>query len=239
MTSWVATKRKACNVFRSSRARLSVAGVLTLGALSLAAITSTTGAYFSDSKSGTVSGSIGSIKITGSGGSGANGLDLAFTNMLPGEPQTVTATFQNTGLNAQDVWVTFPNATALSALNNLGNYGNIQVNANSTDVFDSLNLSDHVLTCPPGSSDLAHMPHPQNPCKALPNKIKLFSNVAPGSTGQVSITFNYVSYMSTQSPLFTAFNTYPVSDQITVNAGDGTGSGLPYQLVATQVGQTP
>ncbi len=224
---------------KSRTTRMSIVGVLIAGAVGLAAFTNATGAYFSDAKSGTITGTIGSIQITGSGGSGADNLDLAYTNMLPGEPPTVTSHFTNSGANAEDVWIVFPNATALSALNNLGNYGDIQINANATDVFDSQNLNDNTVSCPPGSSDLSHLPHPQNPCKALPGKIKLFSSVGPGGSGSVSIAFNYVSYMSTQSPLFTVFNSYPVAGQQTVNAGDGSGNGLPYQLVATQVGQTP
>ena len=224
---------------KSRNARLSVVGILVSAAVGLAAFTNTTGAFFSDSKSGTITGTIGSIRITGSGGSGANGLDLAYTNMLPGEPQTATAQFTNSGSNAEDVWIVFPNATALSALNNLGNYGDIQVNANSTDMFDSQNLNDNTISCPPGSSDPGHLPHPQNPCKALPSKIKLFSSVSPGGSGSVSVIFNYVSYLSTQSPLFTVFNTYPVPGQVTTNPSDGSGAGLPYQLVATQIGQTP
>jgi len=223
----------------SRNGRLSIVGALVTAAVGLAAFTNITGAFFSDAKSGTLTGTIGSIKITGSGGTGANGLDLSYSNMLPGEPQTATAQFTNSGLNAEDVWIVFPNATALSALNNLGNYGNIQINANSTDAFDSQNLNDNTISCPPGSSDLGHLPHPQNPCKALPNKIKLFSAVGPGGSGSVSIIFNYVSYMSIQSPLFTVFNTYPVPGQQTTNPSDGTGNGLPYQLVATQIGQTP
>ena len=35
------------------------------------------------------------------------------------------------------------------------------------------------------------------------------------------------------------FNLYPVPGQYTVDPADGTGSGLPYEIVATQVGQTP
>ena len=62
------------------------------------------------------SGNFGSIKVTPSGGSGAHSTNFSFENMLPGEPQTATVQFQNTGANSEDVWLVFDNATALSAL---------------------------------------------------------------------------------------------------------------------------
>jgi hypothetical protein len=68
---------------------------LTLSLVSLG----TTGAYFSDTHQGNVAGSVGSIKVTGSGGTGTDNLNLAFTGLLPGTPQTVTAGYQNTGMS--------------------------------------------------------------------------------------------------------------------------------------------
>src|SRR5580700_11092508 len=67
-----------------------------------------TGAYFSDTHTGAISGTIGSIRITPSGGTESNDgsfMDLAFSNMLPGDPQTVTVNYQNTGANTEDVYV--------------------------------------------------------------------------------------------------------------------------------------
>ena len=53
-------------------------------------------------------------RITPSGGTESTDssfMDLAFSNMLPGDPQTVTVNYQNTGANTEDVYVVFPNAT--------------------------------------------------------------------------------------------------------------------------------
>jgi hypothetical protein len=189
-----------------------------------------TGAYFSDSHAGTISGNLGSIKITPSGGTGTDSTNLSFTNMLPGVPQTVTLNYSNSGLNAEDVWIVFNNATALSSLNNLGTYGEVHVAANGNDLFDSANLNDRASTCGPFSP---------TGCWPVPQELKVASNVAPTGTGSVSFTFNYASKLSNPAAENGSFNGYPVSGQTTVNAADGTGNGLPYEIVATQVGQTP
>lgn len=196
-----------------------------------------TGAYFTDTHNGTITGSIGSIRVAPSGGSGTDSMDFGFANMLPGESQTITLDYQNTGANNQDIWLKFPNATALSALNNLGTYGEAHVGSNGTEIFASTNLNDRVATCgalsPTG-------------CWPLPTRLKIASNVAPGHTGTVTFTFNYASKMKTPPPVF---NSYPVAagqyspsnpdGQTTVNTGDGSGNGLPWQLVATQLNQMP
>ncbi len=200
--------------------------------------TGTTGAYFSDTHTGSISGSIGSIKVTPSGGSGPEGMNLAFNDMLPGVAQTVTVKYQNTGANPEDVWIVFNNATALSALNNLGSYGEVHLSANGTALFDSANLNDRSGTCGAFSP---------SGCWPLAKQYKVASNLAPWAAGTASFTFSYAGKMVTPP---VAFNSYPVSvngyttshntnDQNIVNAADGTGSGLPYSIVATQHDVTP
>ena len=187
-----------------------------------------TGAYFSDTHGGTISGTVGSVKVTPYGGSGPAQTDLSFTNLLPGVAQTVTESYENTGANPEDVYIVFNNATALSALNNLGTYGEAHLSANGVALFDSANLNDRVPTCGPLSP---------SGCWPLANQYLLVSNLSPGASGTVSFSFNYASKLKSQGPA--AWNTYPVSGQYTVNASDLSGSGLPYQIVATQHGVTP
>jgi hypothetical protein len=172
-------------------------------------------------------------------------MDLAFTNLLPGDPQTVSVAYQNTGLNPEDVWITFPNATALSALNDLGRYGTVHLTSSGYgavgDVFDSANLNDNSTTCGPFSQSPGQ-------CWPLPAQLQIASNVTPGNGGTFSFSFMYASKLSTQAP-GAPWNTYPVpagpysasntNGQFTVNASDGTGAGLPYDIVATQVGILP
>jgi hypothetical protein len=220
-----------------SRGLALVATVALLGGTAWVA-SSTTGAYFSDTHTGSISGSIGSIQVTPSGGTGAEHMNLSFTNMLPGEPQTVTVKYKNTGANPQDVWIVFNNATALSALNNLGTYGEASLAANGTALFHSTNLNDRLGTCGAFSS---------TGCWPLAKQYKVASNLAPGASGDASFTFALAG--KTVTPPAT-FNHYPVStegyltshdtnDQNYVNAADGTGNGLPYSIVATQHGVTP
>jgi hypothetical protein len=203
-----------------------------------------TGAYFSDTHTGAISGTIGSIRVTPSGGTAsADGslMDLAFNDLLPGTPETVTVNYQNTGANPEDVWVVFPNATALSALNSLGNFGTVHLSSAGTgaigDIFDSQNLNDNSTSCPVGSTTTQH----PFPCEPLPNEVLVASNVNSGAGGSFSFQFNYASALSTQAPVGTTadWNTYPQAGQVTTNQSDGTGSGLPYQIVATQHGITP
>lgn len=198
----------------------------------------TTGAYFSDTHSGSISGTVGSIKVTPYGGAGANGMDLSFSNMLPGESQTARVNYQNTGANAEDVWIVFNNATALSSLNNMGTFGEVHLSANGTALFDSVNLNDRSGTCGAFSP---------SGCWPLAKQYLVAANLAPGAAGSVSFAFNLASRTKAAGPVF---NPYPVSpqgylvthdknDQNFVDAADGQGSGLPYRLVATQHGVTP
>ncbi|HST13366.1 MAG TPA: hypothetical protein VLJ44_00780 [Gaiellaceae bacterium] len=214
----------------STAARFIVWGA-TLAALAtlVVAATGMTGAYFSDTHQGAITGNIGSIKVTPSGGTGADSTNFTFTNMLPGVPQTATIQYQNTGLDNEDVWLVFNNATALSALNNLGSYGEVHV-SNGHALFDSANLNDRSSTCGPFSP---------SGCWPLPSQIKVGSDIAPGAGGFAKFTFNYAGKLKNPAAEGAPFNLYPIPGQTTVNAADGSGSGLPYELVATQVGQTP
>ena len=128
----------------------------------------------------------------------------------------------------------FNNPTALSALNNLGTYGEVHITANGgSEVFGSANLNDRYACGAPSNPGVATV------C-AVPKAIKVASSVNPNETGSWAFTFNYAAKLSGQTPAGGGvWNSYPVTGQTTTNAADGTGAGLPYQIVATQVGQTP
>jgi hypothetical protein len=192
-----------------------------------------TGAYFSDMHPGNISGTVGNIHVTPFGGGGANGTDLSFTNLLPGVAQTVKLKYTNTGSDPQDVYIVFTNATALGALNDLGTYGEAHLSANGNALFDSANLKD-------SPSCGAFSP---SGCWPLKSQYLLASNLAPGATGDFSFAFNYAGKLKGQAPAgapAAAWNTYPAADgQAVVNPAEGTGAGLPYEIVATQHGITP
>jgi hypothetical protein len=226
------------------RALTLAASVALVGGTALVA-SGETGAYFSQTVPGSISGTVGSIHITPS-----TSTDLSFSNLLPGAPQTVTVHFENTGSSPEDVYLAFPNATALSALNNLGSYGEVHVSysgpssVNNGDIFDSANLDDNPASCGPFSP---------TGCWPLLNQYELATNLASGASGSFTFSFSYPSKMTIEPPSLTApWNSYPVSgvadsitnstvqsNQWTINAADGTGAGLPFQLIATQPGIQP
>ena len=219
---------------------------LTAGAIGVAALafvaasSSVTGAYFSESKGGTIDGTLGQVHLD------VNPASIAFTNMLPGEPQTATVTFQNTGTGPQDFYLVFPNVPALHALNNLGTYGEVHLTGGPTGnkiaLFDSINLNDG-RTLESGNSCGTFTPAG---CWPLNDSYKLASSVARNGTGSFSFTFNYAGKLSNvanvNGPL-AAFNGYPAQNfggqAFGPDAAGTSASGLPYQIVATQVGQTP
>lgn len=212
------------------------------GAL-IASATGATGAYFNDTKSGTFAGTIGSVKINTSGGSGADHLDFNFSNLLPGTLQWKSVAYTVTGSAPEDVYLVFPNAEALHSVNNMGTYGEVHVKSNGTEIFASTNLNDgldYKLT------DDGHCgPQSQSGCWALPNVLKLASNVAPGHSGTMDFGFALAAkWKDPATEGATAF-CYPL-----VYSGDGNQAdqnctttnpqyGLPYQIVATQPGVAP
>lgn len=220
------------------------AGVTALAlAGTLAVVASgTTGAYFSDTKSGGITGTVGSIHVSVSGqssdGVNGNGINLTYSNLMPGAVQTVTFDFQNTGPVAQDVFMTFPNVPALHALNNLGTYGEVHVASSGTPLFDSANLNDGRTRADGTNSCGALTPAG---CWPLPTSLKVASSVAPGASGVVTFSFGYASKLGNGSNGGTGgvWNSYPVLDAYGADTTPTPGTGLPVNVVATQVGQQP
>ena len=176
------------------------------------------------------------ILITPSGGTGPSSMNLTFNKLLPGAEQTVTVNYQNSGTSREDVYVVFPNATALSALNNLGQYGAVHLSSAGAgslgDVFDTTNLSDKLTTCGTFSP---------SGCWPLLAQYAVARNIEPMTKGSFSFSFEFASAYSKQAPAGTTalWNPFPVTGQTHVVASDGSGAGLPYEIVATQPGITP
>jgi hypothetical protein len=215
------------------KAIIGAGGVAVALTMALAAL-GPTGAYFSDTAQGELTGTDGSIKVETSGGSGADHIGLTYENLLPGETQSVKATFKNTGANAQDVWVVFNDDQARAALNDLGSYGEFHISSYTTaNIFDSTNLRDSAASgCAPTV----------NGCWPLGKQYKLQSNLAVNATGNVNFTFGYAAKLGN-----TAYNN-GIDAEPNTNGGGvwnadplaaPTTSGLPYQIVATQVGHEP
>jgi hypothetical protein len=195
---------------------------LTVGLVG-AAVTGT-GAYFSDAKHGQIDATMGSIAITGYDGTGVDQLDMAFTDLLPGEAATATVRFQNTGRNAQDVWVVFPQSalgdfnhlTDTGLVNDRGSFAEIRIKSSGTEVFQSANLNDDHASCPPGTEDPTKgLP----PCRELPHMVLLQSNLPKDAVSNFEFMFRPGAKTKGGAGL-------PVLS-------------LPYTLVATQHGITP
>ncbi len=221
-----------------------VAALGASGAL-IAATTGATGAYFNDTRSGTFAGTIGSVKINTSGGSGTDHLDFNFANLLPGTLQWKTVSYTVTGSAPEDVYVVFPNADALHAVNNMGSFGEVHVKSNGSGIFGSTNLNDGLdYTLQDDGHCGAQSP---SGCWALPSVLKLASNVAPGHSGTMDFGFALASkWNDVATEGATAF-CYPLvqnsanpsnrADQVCTSTSPQ--YGLPYQIVATQPGVAP
>jgi hypothetical protein len=178
------------------------------------AATGATGAFFSDTKSGHFSGTIGSIKLEGHDGTGGDSLDFNFDHLLPGDRQTLTGRVTNTGTGHEDVYMKFPDAAALHGLNTLGGFGEVHIAAGGVEKFASANLTDLFPCVTPNAV------FPANACP-VPSQLLLFSDLAPG----VTVSFSFAFTIGTRA-----------SDQ---TQWTGTFGPLAYQMIATQVGQTP
>ncbi|WP_104132153.1 hypothetical protein [Cryobacterium sp. M91] len=214
-------------MLKRNKAIIGAGGVAVALTMALAAL-GPTGAYFSDTEQGSIDGTKGSIKIAG-----VDSLDLHFTNMLPGEKQTVSERYVNNGLSPQDVWVVFNNAEALHALNDEGTFMEFHLSANGTALFDSANLNDNGDGVP-GCAGF----DPAG-CWPLKRAYKLQENLAPGSIGKVSFSAMIAAKAVDQSEVGGGdWLPYPVKQQNGAPVTP-TDAGLPYQIVATQVGQEP
>lgn len=223
-------------IFSAKMMGLAVSMVALVALVAMAS--NATGAYFSDTKPGGVTGTGGTITVAaGANSDTGGGLNFGWSHMLPGEVYSATAYFQNSGDSVQDVYLTFPNLTALSALNNLGTYGAVKVLVNGNVIYYNANLNDY----------------DNNGTSGLPSQLLLAANVAPGGGANVTFQFQYASKLGGGNGTGFAFNSYPVPvnpahvdprnasgfGQKTVITSDGSGNGLPFAIVATQHGILP
>ena len=178
---------------------LLVAVVLVAAMVAVAA--RATSAYFSDTNNGQITGTIGDISISTSGGAVGvgDGINFFWDEMLPGVVYTAPINVQNTSTsNSEDLWIHLNNLTALSALNQLGTYGAVTIDVGGTPVFQSAHLNDNTArgnTIGNGG--------------ALPEWVQLATNVGPTASRAVTFKFAYASKMTQPEP-GAKFNHYPV-----------------------------
>ena len=154
-----------------------LAALATVAVLAIVA-SGATGAYFSDTHNGKLSGTIGDITIKTSGGAayGNDSLGFNWDEMLPGVVYSATIQIQNSSSsNSEDWYMTFPNLTALSALNTLGTYGAVEILMDGSVVYENHNLNDI----------------PNNGTTGLPAQLALATNVGPTLSHTVIFKFEY------------------------------------------------
>jgi Camelysin metallo-endopeptidase len=172
-----------------------------------------TGAYFTDSHTGTINTSTGTVKVNVNPADG----NLNFTNLLPGEYQTQQVQYQATGTGSEDIWLVFP-MTASDGSNpsealtgnpsdavtgGLGRFGHLAVDAPAGS-FTSYNLNNpgtgihSGATCGidgnghGGSNQQPTGPHDtQVPFCAPASAILLSSGLTTGQADAATITFGY------------------------------------------------
>lgn len=159
-----------------------------------------TGAYFTDSHGGQISGYNGTVAITTSGGSGGDHLNFDFSGILPGAPgKTASISVKNTGSATQDIYLVFSNDNEMwSAVNDLGQYGKFVINGKT---YDNLN-NKYAAPDPgvPGTGTGSYMTGSCStvervPANYLPHLISLGS-LAAGATRSFTINFQYIGCMT-------------------------------------------
>jgi len=174
-------------MFRSTRVRI-------LALISTAAITAAligvavigTGAYFTDSKPGAITGNLGTVAVD------IAGQNIDFANLLPGVDQTQTVTVHNTGTANEDMYLAFDNTNlGWSAVNDLGQYGIFTINGG---VYDNLNNAYAQGT--PGSGVMSTNSAsgcynvPRNAINYLPHTIFL-ATLSPNQVWTFNVSFHF------------------------------------------------
>jgi hypothetical protein len=187
-------------MYKNKTARIvAFVGALGASAALIASAVGTTGAYFTDSKTGNIGASFGKVAVNRVGS-----FDASFNNLRPGEYQTKTITYNtNTGTGDQDIWLVFdPNNTAYQAINTVGGFAHFAVSNSAGDnLFSGWNLKLQNGTSPCADADgHANQPErvdsctygvndPLNTLCGIPQAIKLQSNVPANSERHFAMTF--------------------------------------------------
>ena len=193
-----------------------------------------TGAYFTDSASGQMDASIGSVQVEAA----TSDTYFSFTGLMPGQNQSQQIDYTNTGTAAQDIWLYIPEgpqynvfsgAVGASPADGLGRYGHFEVKNNAGSInFQSYNLASNAAdptNCPvdaaTGNGGSAERPTSETdtvPYCAVPHYIRVDTNVPATANRHLTLTFGYTGKLTSQAP-----STLQV----------------PFQVVATQPGIRP
>lgn len=225
-------------------------GALGASALLVGTAVQGTGAYFTDSANGSLTGSSGSLQIS------ATNTTLNFSGLNPGQDrsQSIGFTVSATSTTAADVWLVFDTTSAAYGAftgangvdyngytgGGLGGYGHLKV-AGHQGTFESYNLalpnaaaaaggytsSGSQNTCTVdanglgGSAAQHQVGHGNDLAQCgVPGAVLLWSNLQPGATGA------------------SATITFGLTGKQT-NQNQANEPNVPFKIVATQPGQRP
>lgn len=181
-------------MFSTPKRRLTAISVLVLSLATVLALTvASTGAYFTDSHPGQVTGTFGSVAIDMNGsGSGPGNLQFNFNGIMPGQWKTATITATNTGSDNEDIYMVFTNAnTVWSQINTLGTFG--EANVNGTD-YANLN-NKYAQGTPANTGQTNACGDPTGPIAYLPH-VNYLGTLTPGQAANYTFAFRYSACIS-------------------------------------------
>jgi hypothetical protein len=206
---------------------------LTASAALVASATGATGAYFTDSHSGSVTATSGHLTLN------VTDPNLNFAGLVPGVDKTLNVDYNTDSSVNEDIWLVFsatdpgyqawtgPKSNAFGG--GLGRFGHFAVANNNSVDFQSYNLQllDPAVpnpVCPVdangdgGSSQQSSSVSDTPPLCGVPQAILLAQNVASGVNGQIEMTFGLTGRAKGQNASVAS---------------------VPFTIVATQHGISP
>ena len=183
----------------------------------ISSVVAGSGAYFTDTHAGSITGNLGTVAIT------VTGQTIDFQNLLPGVNQTSTVHVTNTGTGNEDIYLAFDNSNlAWSAVNDLGMYGIFTING---VVYDNLNNAYPDFTAASGVMSTSPTSGcyniPRVAINFLPHVIKL-GTLSPSQAWQFDISFHFHACMTlgngTGAALWSAADTnFPTIGPVPLN----------------------
>jgi hypothetical protein len=170
----------------------SLLAVIAVAASLIGVAVASTGAYFTSTQPGAITGNLGTVAVNISGQS------INFANLMPGTPQTQTVTVQNTGTGNEDLYLAFTNEGFVwSAVNTYGRYAKFVI---AGKTYDNLNNnSTNGLPPTPGVPGTGPATGPCGtpavPINYLPHVVSL-ATLVPGQVWTFDITFEWSACLS-------------------------------------------
>jgi hypothetical protein len=214
-------------------------GTLAAGTALVASAATGTGAWFTDSETGSISANSGHLSIDISGDRNMN-----FADLMPGEYQHKSISYQVTQSSGKaDVWLVFsekspavaaftgPKDSAYHKGGGLGRYGHFMVRGtDNAIIFQSNNLAYHPanesgpncwvgIDGHGGSDAVASGVDAAPPYCGVPYAIKVASNLATTATGHFTVEFGFSGRQTEQ--------------------GQSLAAPVPFSVVVTQAGHGP